>query len=564
MNENQTPVVDDIVVNEEETKVEVREIETVEDIAIPESAIKPSAPTEPPVAIKDMVEELCFDHEVSDEPKNESGDKAEKKGPVIRKINDHVTMSKEWSRDATDKDPAHKVYMPSGTHDETDDTFGLTSNINMTGTSGEKEYAKTVLDAQKFQMLRDMFVTAFDRDGSDWKQHMEFRGHEMRAGVPRIAKVDNENLVGERATLHLMETIGSGSRYRVPLWNTGIWVTFKPPLEPELVILNKRLADIKAEAGRKTYGLAFSNETVYTTAVLFDFALSKIYNTTIKEFDITKLGEIIRPQDLPMMLLGLVGAQYPNGFRYTRACIDNPEHCNHITEAVLDVSKLIWVDNTALTEWQKTHMANTTPNSRTLDSVKQYQDEILRIQDKVVEVEGIAGTTVSFTLTTPKINEWVEDGDRWIQEVSEAVEHSLTKDSEEDEANMASVVETKNRERRRYVQSLTLASYMRQYSHWVKSIQIGNNEFTDPDTVRQQLSNLSADEKIREGFLTKVIEYVSTTAIGIFGIPSYNCPNCGKDQSLNELPSHPSIIPLDVYQLFFDLLFAKLANIRGR
>jgi hypothetical protein len=324
-------------------------------------------------------------------------------------------------------------------------------------------------------------------------------------------------------------------------------------------MLNKRLADLKAEAGRNTYGLAFSNSVVYTATILFDFALSKIYTTTLKDYDIAKLGDIIRPQDLPLMLVGLVGAQYPTGFQYHRACIDNPEKCNYVAKAVLDVSKLLWVDNSGLTDWQKTHMANTTPNVKTLESVKQYQEEMLRIQDQVIDIESTVGYKLKITLTTPTMTEWMNAGDKWISEIGDIVEQSLTLDNDDEEKRTKA-----GKDRKRYVQTLAQASYMRQYSHWVKSIQIGSNEITDTDTIAQQLVTLSSDDMIRESFLSQTVKYISSTAICIFGIPTFSCPNCGAEQSKDLELTHPSIIPLDVIQLFFDLLFDKLQSIRNR
>jgi hypothetical protein len=91
----------------------------------------------------------------------------------------------------------------------------------------------------------------------------------------------------------------------------------------------------------------------------------------IKEGD--NIRNYIKTPDLPILLWGLACSIYSNGFQYTRACISDPEKCNHILKEKLDLSKLLWTDSSALTAHQVNHMTKRQRGSMETDSLNAIQ-----------------------------------------------------------------------------------------------------------------------------------------------------------------------------------------------
>jgi hypothetical protein len=81
---------------------------------------------------------------------------------------------------------------------------------------------------------------------------------------------------------------------------------FKPASEDELDELNRIIYSDKVQLGRWSYGLALGNSTVYTLDRVFDFCLSKVYQTSVRteELPLEKLRDYILPQDAMSFIWG--------------------------------------------------------------------------------------------------------------------------------------------------------------------------------------------------------------------------------------------------------------------
>jgi hypothetical protein len=119
-------------------------------------------------------------------------------------------------------------------------------------------------------------------------------------------------------------------------------------------------------------------------------------------------------------------------------------------------------------------------------------------------------------------------------------------------------------ERNEYIFNQGQSTSLRQYSHWISSIILGDNNIIESkEDVENILGHLSADDNFRNGVMEKIKEYISTTVVSLVGIPTYDCPACGKEQK-SPLPKHTSVIPLDVIQVFFTLLMQKNQRMKIR
>ena len=68
---------------------------------------------------------------------------------------------------------------------------------------------------------------------------------------------------------------------RIPLFNSGFWVFFKPASPMEMLTLRMMTTGDKVELGRRSYGLTHSNHIVYSLSRIFEMALAHVYATSV-------------------------------------------------------------------------------------------------------------------------------------------------------------------------------------------------------------------------------------------------------------------------------------------
>lgn len=447
------------------------------------------------------------------------------------------------------------IILPSDLSNKVKEQIDKVPRIDLLDSIKAKRWAEVLSEGLSLNTYGEIFVkTLYDSD-ADFKQYVDHNNIKLSASAPRFPPVDNEKLKGERAVLRINNYLGLGNTFQTPLWHSGIWVTFKPPADADLIELNRQIISDKINLGRSSYGLAFSNTMSFTLDRLVNFALAHLFDCSAVNTEITveNITKYISCQDIPSLLWGFVCTMYPKGFRYERGCVLNPEKCNHVVEEVINVRKLQLVNNAALTSWQKEFMSVRTPNKRNVESINRYKEELVKCHKKKIELMSSNNIPVFITLKSPSIAEHIESGHKWITSITELVEGVIT-----DEADH----ETRN--------SLILdhgrASSMRQYSHWVESIEFDTNIIDDAETIEKTLNSLSADDDIRVGFINNVVDYINTSTISLICVPSYNCPVCGTEQKIENMviPDFTNVIPIDVVQVFFEVMSQRLSKMKIR
>jgi hypothetical protein len=253
---------------------------------------------------------------------------------------------------------------------------------------------------------------------------------------------------------------------------------------------------------------------------------------------------------LPSFLNGFAHTLYPRGFQFRRACAFNPEKCNHVTEGKLDLGKLQVINYKPMTDWMKTHLAVRRANSKSLADITRYQAELTSAQPWRAQIEGADNLFVTFR--SPTINEYIDSGHNWIGNITEMVDKVLSAKAGDSERNALIT---------RHGQATT----MRQYSHWVESIEVGTKAIEDRETIEKTLDRLSADNTIRVSFIEKVVDYINSSTLGVIGLPAYKCPVCKEDQEAETpVKGFKDVIPLDVIQLFFALITQRIQRISQR
>jgi hypothetical protein len=322
----------------------------------------------------------------------------------------------------------------------------------------------------------------------------------------------------------------------------------------------EQLAQDKIKLGRSTYGLVFSNSTVFTNQRLIQFALNHVYDMTLdlEQSEYAQLGDIISVLDIPNLILGVLGALYSSGFKFERACTANPSKCQHTEEETLDLTKIQWPNDRKLTEFQKNFMAMRRSRGRKITELAEYRNQIAGRNGREVELKSSGEETLKVELRIPTINQYLDGGQAWISGIVDGVLDSLGKD-----ASTAAKDE--------YIKTVAQAAAMNQYCHAVSKLHRGDNFTEDDQTNRQVLSALSQDPALVEGLTKEVLKYIEDSTLSIIAIPDYTCSNCEQSQLSDAVkaiqvkdPEYHNLIPIDLIQVFFLLTQRRISLIKGR
>ena len=453
--------------------------------------------------------------------------------------------------------------MPAASLKKVQDLITKAPNINILSSGKGETWYRSIENANLLVAKAEIFTPTLENETSDFKQYVDFNNNKLMAAIPRPAKsAGNSILTGERALLDLNRYLGRGTTFQTPLWHSGFWITYKTPSESALIELQRLLISDKITFGRSSYGLMYSNTTVFTAIRLIEFALEHIYSTTVnlgENAGLKAVKELISVNDIPTLLWGFVCTIYPKGFKYKHPCVSDLD-CNFVIEEILNVFKLQFTDNNAFTASQKTLMSKRQNNSITIDEVKRYQTEMLQMQNRVITLNKDTGKEIKVTFKVPNISEYELAGFKWINNITEMAEKSLSDE-----------VSTQKRED--YIIKNAQATAMRQYTQYVKSIEFSisdddsaANLIEDSETIEICLNDLSSEDEIRTEFYAEINKFINESTVSVIGMPAFNCPKCNKDQAedIVTYPKTANIIPLDVIQVFFALLEQSIQRLTIR
>ena len=401
----------------------------------------------------------------------------------------------------------------------------------------EIEWGKTVIDCLQTSLSRDAFSSTVEDVDSVWDVETTHKGEKITISKPVIKKTTGEQLSGEKAIMAVTHSLGIGSMITVPLWHSGFSMTLKPPSESDIVELFRLIDSDTVDIGRSTSGLVFSNMSVVLANRVVDFIIRHTYNTTIdgwKDIDLTKY---IKTQDLFPMVAAMAATIYPNGFEFKRPCTTNPEECTYVAEGKVDIKKMVYTKVSDLTSSQRQHMAHRRPKSHTIEDVEHYQRSLQCISNSTVSIDD--SRDFSIVLRTPTLYDYIEIGNNWISSIEKLIEEVLSSNKED---------------RKDIALQFSNASILRQYSQWVDEIKIDGNVINDRYSIDDVMEIFSGMDEYRVKITNSIIDYISNSAICVVGIPAYDCPSCGADQSDPKAPTgFKTIVPLDALTLFFYL-----------
>lgn len=445
--------------------------------------------------------------------------------------------------------PGESLYVLPCTANEFNQLARNARRLDPTASRQGNEWRQAVQLGQELMMRADVGLDALTREESLWRQSVPTGGEnsmELRAGRPGFGeRRGNAPLVGEEAIHFLQSMLGTGQLARIPLWHSGIWVDLKAPTEAQLLELDRRIANEKILLGRMTQGLAYSNMSVYHNSFLFNFALSMVFNCSVENFSVERLKELILLPDLPQLLWGLLLTIYPNGYRYHRPCISDPAKCTHVTEALLNISKLSWTDVNALTQGQRDHMKRRTAKFTDLE-LKNYRSQHRFNNKGTVAVKEVDGNKTTVELRVPTLGDYERSGFAWVESIVSGTDQAFGSQFNQEERN-------------EYIMDQARVASLRQYAHWIERITLNpvsgeQQVIEDRATLESLVGQLTGDSVVFENLLEGVRVYINDATISQIALPNYKCPACQADQNDPEEAKHPHLIPLDVGAVFFTLL----------
>jgi len=391
---------------------------------------------------------------------------------------------------------------------------------------------------------KNQLIETLRREGSDWTQFVQAESAKLGISVPKAEAVQDGAIIsGERAVLRVRQQLGIGTLIQVPLWHSGIWLTFKAPEDSAMLELFRRIRAEKTSLGYQTYGLTFANTSVFYNQWLIDFALEHVYDSTLKNPE--TLRKNISSLDIPSLLWGLACAHYPRGFQYGRAVVNELGELVKEVRGRLNVGRCLWVDYKALTPWQiNSHMARRVSATVTQEMLDRYRAEFTRGVEREVDL----GQGVKMTLGVPSVEDYQNSGQKWVNGILHLFNSVVADGVDQDARQKAMHMQGK-------------ATNMRQYAHWVKKITLTktNNDIVDVETIENTLSNLSSQDEIRSAYFRECMKYIDDSTIAVIATPTAH-----PAEDKRALPRFEHLLPLDVASTFFTLLVQKDLRIGAR
>lgn len=340
----------------------------------------------------------------------------------------------------------------------------------------------------------------------------------------RVVKTKDFNKVNKNKKVRaLFEKSFSVSPVNMPLYNSGIWVSLKPPSPSQKDDFILAVKNEQIELGRSTGGLVYDNYSVINRNLVIDFFLSLVTKTNISDLeDVYDLKTLIRLSDFNTILQALTLLNQPRGMNIILPCSntfnkdeDRGISCSNVAELTVDPSELLYINRSLLNDEQIAHMSKRAPNSITIEEVKYYQDSLEDINTKISEFE-LGDNLLKIKLRTPNLLQSVESGMVWVNSIVNDLNKVLDTDLS---------LKTKNE---KYFErsKITILNNVKHYIEWIKDEDLQIFDSSDEKEFDELFDNLSSDDYTVSKLVNLVTEFIESDTVTIVGMKNYICPSC--------------------------------------
>lgn len=420
------------------------------------------------------------------------------------------------------------------------------------------DWAQAVDEAFFVASAEDYPQKEVSKDLGKWKQ--SFTHGTMNIGIMNrsgdLGKIKGNTKTTGRAFLTAVRTrqTSNGMECMFPLHGTGIWVGLKPAKDLRWLAFDTERTERRVSLGRQTNGLVFSARSGYEQQDVLDFILEHMTYCNVKGYDAETLLEKISVFDVSTLIWGFAVTNYIDGFPVKIPCLSNPSKCQHVTDAIMRIRNMSWVNSDKLNSEQIKFLADY-KTDRTEDDLKKYQSSGIFETERTVKVDD--WTTV--TLRIPSAAHNLFCSRRWIEEVTEAIDGALSKSGRGE--NVAD-----NKRLTHLLRGLE-ESQLREYVSWIKEIKVDISDEDSAtsdsiDDIEAWCEEKSSDTDVTTKLYDAIKEYMGDMTVSVIGYPAFKCPSCegGVDIGDSEFVNADvdSIVTLDPLKYFLALMVRKL------
>lgn len=389
---------------------------------------------------------------------------------------------------------------------------------------------------------QDVYFDNIDQEG-EW--HNTVMHNETAMGVGKVKPANMADPI-----MAIRATFGQGSMVQVPLWNTGLWVTFRAPTVQELLDFEQKTRIEKMNLGRSSNGMVYSAVEVYTVETYMKFALEHVVsvNYAFETGDtVAELMQVIRSRDYQQVLWGLACAMYPDGYPLRQPCVADPDKCKHVDEVLINFARMGFVDRSKISKNQALKMASRTAK-RDAKWLSEYQAEFTFYEKRLS-----LGNNLTAVLRVPSLAAQIDSGHVWVDGISKAT-------------NDAFGARLSEMDRVRHIMRSGALTNLRQYSHWVAhfehaldpdSAPVIYDDYVNKDRI---LEMLTEDPAVSDKFNADILDWIKKSTVSYVALPKVKCPACQKEP---DDQTHPHLIPIDIGYVFFTLAALKISQVEG-
>lgn len=390
------------------------------------------------------------------------------------------------------------------------------------------------------ELFKQQFI-----EGATWSGTVNTAAKRM----PVISPIKNPDYgdtkyVGEEAVSLIQNRMKIGCKLGVYLPHTGIYFILNSPGDDAVLDTLSLINNYRVEALRESSGILLGNSNFYLYRQVLTLFMNNISGCSLANWNKETLISLIDERDMNIVSTALMASIYPDGYEYRQACglVKDGKTCEHITSKLLDLRRLVFVDNSRLSEAQR-NLALSALTQRSVNEINQYQQTNYIGFKKAYEITN----GISFVYKAQTINTVIDAGEKWIKQIETAVDAIITF-SEDSETRNAMIR-----------QRIALAR-IREYSHWIVEIQVDGdvNVISDRSKIEELLKSLSRNQEVLDKVSETLSDFQRQSQIAIVAVPRVKCPVC-QSTDQKDFDISPYLIPQDATARFFTLARQRLS-----
>lgn len=348
-----------------------------------------------------------------------------------------------------------------------------------------------------------------------------------RSTIKPAANGERVKLSGREAKLAVLAR-AKGLR-KLHLFNSGFWITIRPPRMAELSQWYNEVSMESKDFGRILSGHVYLFSDVLLKQKFMEFLPSIVVDSNLEGWKAPeRLSRMISINDYDVLVWGVCSLIYKEAITVNLHCTN--DECQYVaTNYKVDLTKLRW-NNFDIVPQEAVDII-----SKRLVSSEKVSGDDLRLYHKALAMRrNLVIGDVTYKVSPPSIHKFIQCGSQFIRDIVGAIKGDVTDfDAELDRSVRTNVVLT--------------------YLPWVNRIVTPEFETDDQDAI---IAQLETDLLTSPELADKMLEFQFGTKITTFCYSLLKCPKCGKTPS----DVIKDYYPLDPSSLFFYLYSRQLSQ----